>query len=80
MVRPLIRRYLWTVLPIPMLAVGASLLVAAGPAGSSAGKSEFRNGGSLRVNLPVTDIDDIALRSLVYQPIYGYAYNAMALK
>ena len=54
-------------LSIAMLAVGASLLVAAGfagpasssPAGTKAGKSELRRGGTLRVNVPGTDIDDI---------------------
>lgn len=55
-------------LSIAMLAVGTSLLVAAGfasPAQSSpsgaakAEKSALKKGGTLRVNLPGTDIDDI---------------------
>jgi peptide/nickel transport system substrate-binding protein len=55
-------------LSVAMLALGASLLVAAGfasPAGSKpaasakAGKSELKRGGSLRVNLPGSDFDDV---------------------
>src|SRR5215210_851062 len=51
-----------------MLALGASLLVAAvfaSPAGSKpaapakAGKGELKRGGSLRVNLPGSDFDDV---------------------
>lgn len=62
-----------------MLAVGVSLLVAAGPATSSAGKSEVRKGGTLRVNLPVTDIDDID-PSIAYGTVTWHMQYSTALK
>jgi oligopeptide transport system substrate-binding protein len=64
---------------IAMLAVGVSLLVAAGPATSAAGKSEVRKGGTLRVNLPVTDIDDID-PSIAYGTTTWHIQYSTALK
>jgi len=70
-----------------MLAVGASLLVAAGfagpasssPAGTKAGKSELRRGGTLRVNIPGTDIDDID-PSIAYGTTTWHIQYSTALK
>jgi len=52
-----VKRRSWFSLAV--LAVGVSLLVAAGPASSSSSKGALKKGGTLRVDLPVTDIDDI---------------------
>ena len=62
-----------------MLAVGVSLLVVAGPATSAAGKSEVRKGGTLRVNLPATDIDDID-PSIAYGTTTWHIQYSTALK
>jgi ABC-type oligopeptide transport system substrate-binding subunit len=71
-----------------MLAVGVSLLVAAGfasPAQSSpsapatASKGELKRGGTLRVNLPVTDIDDID-PSIAYGTTTWHIQYSTALK
>jgi oligopeptide transport system substrate-binding protein len=64
---------------IAALAVGVSLLVVAGPATSAAGKSEVRKGGTLRVNLPVTDIDDID-PSIAYGTTTWHIQYSTALK
>jgi len=71
-----------------MLAVGVSLLVAAGfasPAHSSpsasvkAGKGALKSGGTLRVNLPVTDIDDVD-PSIAYGTTTWHIEYSTALK
>lgn len=68
-----------------MLAVGVSLLVAAGPASSSsskagtASKGALKKGGTLRVDLPVTDIDDID-PSLAYGTTTWHIQYSTALK
>jgi ABC-type oligopeptide transport system substrate-binding subunit len=68
-----------------MLAVGVSLLVAAGPASSSsskAGKADkgaLKKGGTLRVDLPVTDIDDID-PSIAYGTTTWHIQYSTALK
>jgi ABC-type oligopeptide transport system substrate-binding subunit len=68
-----------------MLAVGVSLLVAAGPATSSSSKSgqaskgALKKGGTLRVDLPVTDIDDID-PSLAYGTTTWHIQYSTALK
>ena len=70
---------------IAMLAVGLSLLVAAGPASSSSSKAAKANsgalkkGGTLRVDLPVTDIDDID-PSLAYGTTTWHIEYSTALK
>jgi oligopeptide transport system substrate-binding protein len=67
---------------VAMLAVGASLLVAAslaGPASSSPSKSGVKKGGTLRVNLPVTDIDDID-PSIAYGTTTWHIQYSTALK
>jgi peptide/nickel transport system substrate-binding protein len=68
-----------------MLAVGLSLLVAAGPASSSsskaakADKGALKKGGTLRVDLPVTDIDDID-PSIAYGTTTWHIQYSTALK
>jgi peptide/nickel transport system substrate-binding protein len=65
-----------------MLAVGVSLLVAAslaGPAASSPSKAGLKKGGTLRVNLPVTDIDDID-PSIAYGTTTWHIQYSTALK
>jgi ABC-type oligopeptide transport system substrate-binding subunit len=67
---------------VAMLAIGASLLVAAslaGPASSSPSKSGIKKGGTLRVNLPVTDIDDID-PSIAYGTTTWHIQYSTALK
>jgi oligopeptide transport system substrate-binding protein len=64
---------------IAMLAVGLSLLVAAGPASGSSSKSGVKKGGTLRVNLPVTDIDDID-PSIAYGTTTWHIQYSTALK
>ena len=67
---------------VAMLAVGASLLVAAslaGPASSSPSASGVKKGGTLRVNLPVTDIDDID-PSIAYGTTTWHIQYSTALK
>ncbi len=60
-------------------AVGASLLVAASPAGSDSATTTFRQGGTLRVNLPGSDIDDID-PSLAYGTATWHIEYSTALK
>jgi ABC-type transport system substrate-binding protein len=63
-------------LSVAMLAVGAGLIAA------SAGQSEplkYRQGGTLRVNLPVFDIDDID-PSLAYSTVSWHIEYSTALK
>ncbi|HEV8602028.1 MAG TPA: ABC transporter substrate-binding protein [Gaiellaceae bacterium] len=60
-------------------AVGASLLVAATPAGSDSATTAFRQGGTLRVNLPGSDIDDID-PSLAYGTATWHIEYSTALK
>lgn len=65
-----------------MLAVGASLLVAAGfasPAESGSTKSDLKKGGTLRVNHPGGDIDDID-PSLAYATSSWHIQYSTALK
>jgi len=62
-----------------VLAVGVSLLVAAGPASSSSSKGALKKGGTLRVDLPVTDIDDID-PSLAYGTTTWHIEYSTALK
>jgi ABC-type oligopeptide transport system substrate-binding subunit len=62
-----------------LLAVGVSLLVAAGPASSSSSSSSLKKGGTLRVDLPVTDIDDID-PSLAYGTTTWHIQYSTALK
>jgi peptide/nickel transport system substrate-binding protein len=67
---------------VAMLAIGASLLVAAslaGPASSSPSASGVKKGGTLRVNLPVTDIDDID-PSIAYGTTTWHIQYSTALK
>ena len=64
---------------IALLAVGVSLLVAAGPASSSSSSSSLKKGGTLRVDLPVTDIDDID-PSLAYGTTTWHIEYSTALK
>jgi ABC-type oligopeptide transport system substrate-binding subunit len=59
--------------------VGVSLLVAAGPASSSSSKSGLKKGGTLRVDLPVTDIDDID-PSIAYGTTTWHIQYSTALK
>jgi hypothetical protein len=59
-------------LPVAMLAAGAGLLVAAEHA-SPARSGPIRSGGSLIVNLPVTDIEDI-------DPSIAYGTTSWALE
>lgn len=77
-----------TWLTVAMLAAGASLLVAAGfaspasstPAGpAKAGKGALKRGGTLRVNLPGTDIDDID-PSIAYGTTTWHIQYSTALK
>jgi ABC-type transport system substrate-binding protein len=60
-----------------MLVAGASFLVAAATTGSAT--TRFRQGGTLRVNLPVTDIDDID-PSLAYGTTTWHLQYSTALK
>jgi len=68
-----------------MLVVGVSLFVAAGmasPASSSstkAGKSALKKGGTLRVNFPASDIDDVD-PSLAYGTVTWHIEYSTALK
>jgi oligopeptide transport system substrate-binding protein len=67
---------------VATLAIGASLLVAAslaGPASSSPSASGVKKGGTLRVNLPVTDIDDID-PSIAYGTTTWHIQYSTALK
>jgi ABC-type oligopeptide transport system substrate-binding subunit len=71
-----------------MLAVGLSLFVAAGFAGTAsssptktgkAGKTALKKGGTLRVNFPVSDIDDVD-PSIAYGTVTWHIEYATALK
>ena len=73
-------RRMW--LSVAMLAVGASMLVAAGfasPAESSPSAKKAKRGGTLRVNLPGTDIDDLD-PSIAYGTTTWHIQYSTALK
>src|SRR5262245_6003524 len=59
------------------LLAGASLLISAG--GGQASSTKFRNGGTLRVELPTTDIDDVD-PSLAFGTVSWHIEQATALK